>query len=34
MVARTFSVAFEGVEARRIEVQCAIAPGLPSFTIV
>lgn len=34
MVARTFSVAFEGVEARRVEVQCAIAPGLPSFTIV
>ncbi len=34
MVARTFSVAFEGVDARPIEVQCAIAPGLPSFTIV
>ncbi|SFJ33000.1 YifB family Mg chelatase-like AAA ATPase [Celeribacter neptunius] len=34
MVARTFSVAFEGVEARAIEVQCAVAPGLPSFTIV
>ncbi len=34
MVARTFSVAFEGVEARRVEVQCAVSPGLPSFTIV
>ncbi|AJE48543.1 YifB family Mg chelatase-like AAA ATPase [Celeribacter indicus] len=34
MVARTFSVAFEGVEARRVEVQCAISPGLPGFTIV
>nr|WP_319249191.1 YifB family Mg chelatase-like AAA ATPase [uncultured Celeribacter sp.] len=34
MVARTFSVAFEGVDAKRVEVQCAIAPGLPSFTIV
>ncbi|WP_417254087.1 YifB family Mg chelatase-like AAA ATPase [Celeribacter sp.] len=34
MVARTFSVAFEGIEARTVEVQCAIAPGLPSFTIV
>ena len=34
MVARTFTVAFEGIEARRVEVQCAVAPGLPSFTIV
>lgn len=34
MVARTFSVAFEGVDARPVEVQCAISPGLPSFTIV
>lgn len=34
MVARTFSVAFEGVEARAIELQCAVAPGLPAFTIV
>ncbi|MCA0042690.1 YifB family Mg chelatase-like AAA ATPase [Celeribacter litoreus] len=34
MVARTFSVAFEGVEARRVEIQCAISPGLPAFTIV
>ena len=34
MVARTHTVAFEGVEARRVEVQCAISPGLPSFTIV
>ena len=34
MVARTFTVAFEGVEARRVEVQCALTPGLPNFTIV
>jgi magnesium chelatase family protein len=34
MVARTFTVAFEGIEARRVEVQCALAPGLPNFTIV
>ncbi|THD84888.1 ATP-binding protein [Aliigemmobacter aestuarii] len=34
MVARAFTVAFEGVEARMVEVQCATAPGLPSFTVV
>ena len=34
MVARAFTVAFEGVEARMVEVQCAITPGLPSFSIV
>ena len=34
MVARAYTVAFEGVEARIVEVQCAVAPGLPSFSIV
>ncbi|MEM6594084.1 MAG: YifB family Mg chelatase-like AAA ATPase [Pseudomonadota bacterium] len=34
MVARTYTVAFEGIEARMVEVQCAVAPGLPSFSIV
>ena len=34
MVARAYTVAFEGVEARMVEVQCAIAPGLPYFGIV
>ncbi|MDT8856555.1 YifB family Mg chelatase-like AAA ATPase [Paracoccaceae bacterium Fryx2] len=34
MVARAFTVAFEGVEARIVEVQCAIAAGLPAFAIV
>ncbi|PIE16910.1 MAG: AAA family ATPase [Rhodobacterales bacterium] len=34
MVARAYTVAFEGVQARLIEVQCAISPGLPSFSIV
>ncbi len=34
MVARAFTVAFEGVEARIVEVQCAISAGLPAFTIV
>lgn len=34
MVARAYTVAFLGVEARLIEVQCALAPGLPAFNIV
>ncbi|MCX7888372.1 MAG: YifB family Mg chelatase-like AAA ATPase [Rhodobacteraceae bacterium] len=34
MVARTYSVAFEGVEARLVEVQCAVATGLPAFGVV
>lgn len=34
MVARAYTVAFEGVEARIVEVQCALAPGLPYFGIV
>lgn len=34
MVARAFTVAFEGIEARLVEVQCAVVPGLPAFSIV
>ncbi len=34
MVARAYTVAFEGVEARLVEVQCAVTPGLPGFSIV
>ncbi len=34
MIARAYTVAFEGVEARLVEVQCAVTPGLPSFSIV
>ena len=34
MVARAFTVAFEGVEARMVEVQCAIVPGMPHFGVV
>ncbi len=34
MVARTYTVAFEGIEAKIVEVQCAVSPGLPSFSIV
>ncbi|SHJ00331.1 magnesium chelatase family protein [Shimia gijangensis] len=34
MVARAYTVAFEGVEALTVEVQCAVSPGLPAFSIV
>ncbi|KUF12594.1 YifB family Mg chelatase-like AAA ATPase [Pseudoponticoccus marisrubri] len=34
MVAQAYTVAFEGVEARPVEVQCAVTPGLPAFSIV
>lgn len=34
MVARAYTVAFQGVQARLVEVQCAVAPGLPAFTVV
>jgi len=34
MVARAYTVAFEGVEARLVEVQCAVSAGLPAFSIV
>jgi magnesium chelatase family protein len=34
MVARAYTVAFQGVEAREVEVQCAMTPGLPAFSIV
>ena len=34
MVARAYTVAFQGVEARVVEVQCAIAAGLPAFNLV
>jgi magnesium chelatase family protein len=34
MTARAFTVAFEGVEARMVEVQCAITTGQPAFAVV
>ncbi|MFW2589203.1 YifB family Mg chelatase-like AAA ATPase [Sagittula sp. SSi028] len=34
MVTVAHTVAFEGVDARPVEVQCAITPGLPAFSIV
>lgn len=34
MVAHAYTVAFEGVDARIVEVQCAVTAGLPAFSIV
>ncbi|WP_299650478.1 YifB family Mg chelatase-like AAA ATPase [uncultured Jannaschia sp.] len=34
MLARTTTVAFEGLEARPVDVQCAVTPGLPGFSVV
>jgi magnesium chelatase family protein len=34
MVARAYTVAFHGVDARLVEVQCALTAGLPGFNIV
>jgi magnesium chelatase family protein len=34
MVARAYTVAFQGVEARLVEVQCAVTAGLPAFNLV
>lgn len=34
MVQRVSTVAFEGIEARIVDVQVQVAPGLPAFTIV
>src|SRR4029434_2361071 len=34
MVQRVSTVAFEGIEARAVDVQVQIVPGLPAFAIV
>ena len=34
MIARAYTVAFEGVDPRPVEVQCAVTPGVPAFSIV
>lgn len=34
MVQRISTVAFEGIEARAVDVQVQIVPGLPAFAIV
>ena len=33
MVQRVYTVAFEGIEARAVDVQVQIAPGLPAFNV-
>ncbi|MEM9755316.1 MAG: YifB family Mg chelatase-like AAA ATPase [Pseudomonadota bacterium] len=33
-VALTHTVTFQGLEPRRVEVQCAVTPGLPGFAVV
>lgn len=34
MVSHSYTVAFEGVEGRLVDVQCALSPGVPHFLIV
>lgn len=34
MLARAQTVAFEGIEARIVEAQCVLTPGLPAFHVV
>lgn len=34
MVARAYTVAFEGFEAKTVEVQCAVTAGIPGFSLV
>lgn len=34
MVTRAYTVTFQGIDARLVEVQCAVMPGLPAFSIV
>ncbi len=34
MITRAYSVCFEGIEARLVEIECVVANGLPNFTIV
>jgi magnesium chelatase family protein len=34
MVQRVATVAFEGIEARAVDVQVQVAPGLPAFLVV
>ena len=34
MVQRVSTVAFEGIEARAVDVQVQVVPGLPNFLMV
>ena len=34
MITRAFSVCFAGIEPQLVEIECAISPGLPAFSII
>ena len=34
MITRAFSVCIEGIEPQLVEIECAISPGLPAFSII
>ena len=34
MITRAFSVCFEGIEPQLVEIECAISPSLPAFSII
>ena len=34
MTTRAYTVAFNGIDTREVEVQCALSPGVPAFSIV
>lgn len=34
MTATAYTVAFDGIDAKMVEVQCAVTPGMPGFAIV
>jgi magnesium chelatase family protein len=34
MITRAYTVAFQGIQARQVEVQCAVTAGMPAFSIV
>ncbi|MEO0363791.1 MAG: magnesium chelatase domain-containing protein, partial [Pseudomonadota bacterium] len=34
MATSAYTVAFQGMEAKEVEVQCTLSPGMPAFTLV
>ena len=34
MITHAFSVCFEGIEPQLVEIECAISPGLPAFSVI
>ncbi len=34
MITRAYTVAFQGIQARQVEVQCAVTAGMLAFSIV